>query len=87
MVIALKDISQLDPTAVQYILDWVLFSVVSLLPLGLVLVMVIIASERTMPVLAVARGWIERHARTVALVILVALAASLLRDGISGLTS
>ena len=87
MVIALKDISQLNPTAVQYILDWVLFSVVSLLPLGLALVMLLIAPERTMPMLAVARSWIERHARTVALVILVALAASLLRDGISGLTT
>jgi hypothetical protein len=49
--------------------------------------MLLITPERTMPVLAVARGWIERHARTVALVIVVALAASLLRDGISGLAS
>jgi uncharacterized membrane protein len=87
MVVALKDISQLNPTAVQYILDWVLFSVVSLLPLGLALVMLLIAPERTMPMLGLARGWIERHARTVALVILVALAASLLRDGIAGLTT
>ena len=87
MVIALKGVSQLNPTPVQYILDWVLFSVVSLLPLGLALVMLIIAPERTMPVLAVARGWIERNARTVALVIVVALAASLLRDAISGLAS
>ena len=87
MVVALKDISQLNPTAVQYVLDWVLFTVVSLLPLGLALVMLLIAPERTMPMLAVARGWIERHARTVALGIVVALAASLLRDGIAGLTS
>ncbi len=87
MVIALKAISQLNPTAVRYIFDWVLFSVVSLLPLGLGLAMLLIAPERTMPMLELARGWIERHARTVALVILVALAASLLRDGIAGLTS
>ena len=87
MVIALKDISQLNPTAEQYILDWVLFTVVSMLPLGLALVMLLLTPGRTMPILTVARGWIERHARTVALVILVALAASLLRDGISGLTS
>jgi uncharacterized membrane protein len=87
MVVALKDISQLNPTAAQYILDWVLFSVVSLLPLSLALVMLLVAPERTTPVLAGARRWIERHARTVALVILVALAASLLRDGIAGLTS
>ena len=87
MVVALKDISQLNPSAVQYILDWVLFALASMLPLGLALVMLLIARERTMSILAVARGWIERHARTVALVIVVALAASLLRDGISGLTS
>ncbi len=87
MVIALKDISQLNPTAVQYILDWVVFSVVSLLPLGLALVLLLITPGRTMPVLAAARGFIERHARTVALVIVVALAASLLRDAVSGLTS
>ncbi len=86
MVIALKDISQLNPTAVQYILDWILFSVVSLLPFGVALVMLLIAPGRTMAVLAVARGWIERHARTAALIIIAALAASLLRDGISGLT-
>jgi uncharacterized membrane protein len=87
MVIALKDISQLNPTALQYALDWVLFSVVSLLPLGLALLMLLIAPAKTMPVLRADRVWIERHARTVALVILVALAVSLLRDGISGLTS
>jgi uncharacterized membrane protein len=87
MVIALKDISQLNPSAGQYVLDWVVFALVSMLPLGLALVMLLLAPGRTMPILAVARGWIERHARTVALIILVALAASLLRDGISGLTS
>src|SRR6266516_4147820 len=32
--IALKDISELDPSAIQYIADWVFFSLVSLLPLG-----------------------------------------------------
>jgi hypothetical protein len=86
MVIALKDISQLNPSTGQYVLDWLLFSLASMLPLGIALLMLLLAPERTMPVLAVARGWIERHARTVALVILLALAASLLRDGIAGLT-
>jgi hypothetical protein len=33
------------------------------------------------------RGWLERHARTVAAVILILLAAVLLRNGIAGLTS
>ena len=32
------------------------------------------------------RGWLERNARTVAAVIVVLLAASLLRNGIAGLT-
>ena len=34
-----------------------------------------------------ARGWLERHAMTIAGVLLVLLAAALLRDGIAGLTS
>jgi hypothetical protein len=87
MVVALKDISQLNPTAAQYVLDWVLFALASMLPLGLALVMLVLARDRTMPILAVTRVWIERHARTVALILAVALAASLLRDGISGLTA
>jgi hypothetical protein len=56
-----------------------------MLPLGVALVMLLVAHDRTVPILAVARGWIERHARTIALVVLLALAASLLHDGISGL--
>ncbi len=87
MVIALKDISQLDPSTIQYILDWVLFSLVSMLPLGLALVMLLLARERTLRTLVLARGWIERHARTIALLILTALAAALLRDGVSGLAA
>ena len=51
------------------------------------IVMLAVAPERTKRVLAGARIWLERHARTVAAVILVLLAASLLRNGISGLTS
>jgi hypothetical protein len=86
MAIALKDISQLDPSALQYVLDWVLFALVSMLPLSFALVLLLVAPDRTMPTLVIARGWIERHARTIALVILGALAAALLRDGVSGLT-
>jgi uncharacterized membrane protein len=87
MVIALKNISQLNPSAVQYVLDWVLFALASMLPLGIALVMLVVARGWTMPILVVARGWIERHARTAALIIIAALAISLLRDGIAGLTS
>jgi hypothetical protein len=39
-----------------------------------------------MRILVAARGWLERNIRTVAAVILVALAAALLRNGIAGLT-
>jgi Sap-like sulfolipid-1-addressing protein len=87
MAIALKAISQLNPSSGQYVLDWVLFALASMLPLGLALVMLAVARTRTMPILVAARGWIERHARTVALILIVALAVSLLREGISGLTS
>jgi hypothetical protein len=38
-------------------------------------------------VLGGARRWLELHARTVAAVIVVLLAASLIRNGIAGLTS
>jgi hypothetical protein len=86
MLIAMKNISQLDPTTLQYILDWLLFALVSLLPLALALVALLIAPEWTMPRLVTMRGWIERHARTVALVVVSALAVSLIRDGIAGLT-
>jgi Sap, sulfolipid-1-addressing protein len=86
MLIALKDVSQLNPSPGQYIVDWVIFALASLLPLSLALVFLLLAPARTRPLLRAARGWIELHARAVVLVILVALAASLLRDGIAGLT-
>lgn len=87
MAIALKDISQLDPNAGEFVVDWLIFAVVSLLPLLLALVMLLVAHDRALQVLRGLRGWLERHARTVASVILVLLAAALLRNGIVGLTS
>jgi hypothetical protein len=86
MLIAAKSISQLDPSTAQYLLDWVLFAVVALLPLGVALVMLLVARRFTEPRLVVARGWIERHAHTVLAVVLLGLAVSLLRDGIAGIT-
>jgi hypothetical protein len=65
---------------------WVLFALVSLLPLGLALLALAFAPERAMRVLESARGWLERNSRTVAAVILVLLAIALLRNGIAGLT-
>ena len=86
MLIALKDISQLDPTRPQFILDWLLFALVSLLPLGVALILLLVAPDWTAPRLAGARGWIERYSRAIALVVVTLLAVSLLRDGIAGLT-
>jgi Sap, sulfolipid-1-addressing protein len=84
--LALKEISQLDTSALGYVAYWVGFSLVSLLPLGVALLMLLFARERAMRMLVAARGWLERHVRTVAAVILVALGAALLRNGIAGLT-
>ena len=85
--LALKDISETDPTAQGYVVEWVFFSLVSLLPLATALVLLVVAPTWARRVLDHARRWIERRARTIALILLVALAASLLRNGIAGLTS
>jgi cytochrome bd-type quinol oxidase subunit 2 len=85
--LALKSISELDPSAAQYVVDWLFFTLVSLLPMALALIALLVARERTQGVLQAARGWLERHARTVAAVILLLLAAALLRNGIAGLTA
>lgn len=85
--IALKDISQLNPTAAEYSLLWLMFSVAALLPLIVAILLLLIAPDRAGRVLHGARGWLERHAMTIALVIVVALAVALLRNGIAGLTA
>jgi len=84
--LALKEISQLDTSSLGYIAYWVGFALVSLLPLGLALLMLVFAPDRAMRILVAARGWLGRNIRTVAAVILVALAATLLRNGIAGIT-
>ena len=86
MLLAAKSISQLDTTTAQYVLDWALFALVALLPLATALLMLLIAPGFTNPRLITTRGWVERHARTIIAVVLLGLAASLLRDGITGLT-
>ena len=85
--IALKNISELDPSAAQYALGWFFFTLVSLLPLLVALVLLLVAREWTGRLLEAARVWLDRNARTIAAVILIALAAALIRNGISGLTS
>lgn len=84
--LALKDISETNPTAGQYMLEWIVFTLVSLLPLSLALASVAIAPQRTQRVLLAARDWLTSRAQTVAAAILLLLAAILLRNGIAGLT-
>lgn len=85
--LALKAISETDPSAVQYLVEWVVFALVSLLPLAVALVLLVVARERAMALLERARSFVERRAQTVAAVILLLLAAALLRNGIAGLAA
>jgi len=85
--LALKDISETNPSTAQYIAEWVGFALVSLLPLSVALVALAVAREPTQRLLMRAREWLERNARTIAAVILLLLAAVLMRNGIAGLTS
>jgi Sap, sulfolipid-1-addressing protein len=85
--IALKDISQLNPSTAEYIGLWVAFALVSLLPLLAALVALAVSRDWTVSKLQASRVWLERHARTLAAAIIVLLAAALLRDGIVALTT
>ena len=85
--IALKTISETDPSTFDYFVQWLFFTIVSLLPLFVAIIMMVVASDWTLRVLERVRGWLERNARKVAFVIVVLLALALLRNGIAGLTS
>lgn len=85
--IALKTISETDPSAASYAVQWLFFTLVSLIPLLIALVMLVVARTWAERVLVRAREWLERHAMQVALVLVTLLALSLLRGGVSGLTS
>jgi hypothetical protein len=85
--IALKNISEMDPSTAQYAVDWLFFTLVSLLPLAVALILLLVARDWTGRVLERTRDWLVRNVRTIAAVIIVLLAASLLRNGIAGLTS
>ena len=81
--LALKSISELDPTPTSYIAHWLFFAIVSLLPLALALVLLLVARSWTMQMLEGVRGWLELHARTIAAVVLLALAVTLVRNGVA----
>ena len=83
--IALKEISQTNPTPTQYIVEWLFFAIVSLLPLLVATVLLFVKPDWTMPKLHSVRDWLIQNARMVAAVIVVLLALALLRNGISGL--
>ena len=85
--LALKEISELNPSVAGYIVDWVFFTLASLLPLALALIGLLVARDRAMRILGAVRNWIDRRARLVAAILLVLVAAALLRNGIAGLTA
>lgn len=85
--LALKAISELDPSRSGYIAAWLFFTVVSLLPLGVAILLMLVSPSRAERVLHAARTWLEGHLRLIASVIILLLAITLLRNGIVGLTS
>jgi Sap, sulfolipid-1-addressing protein len=84
--LALKAISETDPTRSGYAAAWLLFTVVSLLPLSLALVLLVVSRDWAERLLGATRVWLEGHLRLIASVIILLLAVSLLRNGIAGLT-
>lgn len=84
--LALKNISEQNPSTAGYAVDWLFFTIVSLLPLLVALVLLLVARGWTTRVLESVRLWLDRNLRTLAAVLLFALAAALLRNGIAGLT-
>ena len=84
--LALKAISETNPSTTGYVASWLFFTVVSLLPLSLAVLLMLVAPARAERVLGAARTWLEGHLRLIASVIILLLAVTLLRNGISGLT-
>jgi uncharacterized membrane protein len=85
--LALKAISETNPSTVEYCVEWLFFTLVSLLPLGVALLLLVVARDWTTRLLNGVRVWLERHAMQVAGAIVILLCLALLRNGISGLTS
>jgi threonine/homoserine/homoserine lactone efflux protein len=85
--LALKDISETNPSAAQYIVEWVFFAIASLLPLAVALILLVVTPNFATRVLNRTRDWLVGNGRVIAAVIVLLLAASLLRNGIAGLTS
>ena len=85
--LALKAISETDPTTAGYAVSWLIFTLVSLLPLGAAIVLLLVSPNWAERLLRAARSWLEGNLRLIASVIIVLLAVALLRNGIAGLTT
>ena len=85
--LALKAISESNPSQAGFAAAWLLFTVVSLLPLGLAIVLLLITPGRAQRILGASRTWLEGHLRLIASVIILLLAVTLLRNGIAGLAA
>jgi Sap, sulfolipid-1-addressing protein len=85
--IALKTISETNPSAGGFLAEWLFFTIMALLPLMVALLLLLVARDWTERLLSIVRDWLEAHVRTIAAVIIIALAAVLMRNGIVGLTS
>jgi hypothetical protein len=85
--LALKTISETDPSAAQYVVDWLFFTLVALLPLLAAIVALLVAPDWARRVLQSTRDWLIPNARMIAVVIILLLAAVLLRNGIAGLVN
>jgi hypothetical protein len=83
--LALKAISETDPTTAGYAVQWLLFTLVSLLPLGIAILLLLVVPDRAERLLRATRVWLEGHLRLIASVIVLLLALSLLRNGSAGL--
>jgi hypothetical protein len=84
--LALKAISETNPTTAGYALQWLGFTIVSLLPLGIAIVLLVVSPDWANRILGGTRRWLEGHLRLIASVIVLLLAVSLFRNGIAGLT-
>jgi hypothetical protein len=84
--IALKDVSQLNPNAGEFIVLWVAFALISLLPLAVALVMLSVARDGTLRVLNRMRAWLTRNATRIGAVLIAVVGVALIRNGVVGLT-
>ena len=61
--LAMKEISETNPDTTEYVVQWVFFSVVSLLPLAVALIMLAASPDRATRLLQRVRDWLLRNAQ------------------------